>query len=659
MSSIDALLNHEGVARSQPPSTAPTTTYEAADALTALAALGSGQQFAASPTGARELPSPTAFSSTAPRRSSSSFGSHHSHHAPVEPAPPADPPAARSPTLDHYHHASHSPEEQKRRQSLLTAPAPVLAPIQGLSAALHHHTAARDPPVVKVEHSPDADTLRAIEAAKVSDLGLRAKRTASVADSVPSPTDTRAPAPSKKRPAPASATAKKKGTAKTTKPSNKKRRIDDNGSERSVTPSRPAKKGSHAGTPALQSSPAPDDDDDDGDSSEDHNLYCICKKPDNHKWMIGCDGGCDDWFHGDCVNMKQADEGLVDKFICPLCEEAGRGNTTWKPMCRRDGCRRPARVSKDLSKYCSDECGVLFMQEQLQRTAGAKGAAKDKSKKKKKVARPDDARDDDEEPTPLGGVLRAKDLKALVDASPNIQAFKNLGSGVLSPPHTASPTRPNFPPNPDDLALTAAEAERLTALHNEKSQLNDRLEVLKDREKFVSMAKEQAARVADREKIKLKEFCGYDARLSWSDAEFLLWRNGPHGRAAFHFATLAPSREQIAALGAGGGDGSAVDDVDVHVAVDAKESVCLKKRCAKHPQWQKLNLQDARFEELEVVEAVRECEKEERSVRERARRRCAKDTMAKELTAGEGEGREGGGVGGGRNREGWVEVVAT
>jgi COMPASS component SPP1 len=460
------------------------------------------------------------------------------------------------------------------------------------------------------------------------------------------------PAPSKKRAAPSSSTnIKKKGTAKA-KPAPKKRRIDDD--SRSVTPTRrtissKSKKSSHAGTP-LESSPAPEDasqtypSDDDGESS-DQNLYCICKKPDNHRWMIGCDGGCDDWFHGDCVNMKQADEGLVDKFICPMCEEAGRGNTTWKAMCRREGCRKPARVIKDReSKYCSDECGVLFMQEQLQRTAGAK----DKSKKKKKP--------DEEEPTPLGGVLRAKDLKALVDASPNIQTFKTLGSGVLTPPQTASPNRATFNP---DLSLTAAEAERLNALHNEKSQLQDRLDVLRDREKFVSMAKEQATRIAERDKLKVKDFCGYDSRLSWSDAEFLLWRNSTHGRAAFQFSTLSPSAEQIASLAAETNTPTTPDALPTEA-----DTTCTKKRCAKHPQWQKLNLQDARFEELEVVEALRECEKEERSVRERARRRGAKDAMARELTAHEnGEGKSDaeaardGNVGRERNREGWVEVV--
>ncbi|KAF1919217.1 hypothetical protein BDU57DRAFT_443037 [Ampelomyces quisqualis] len=650
MSSIDSLLNHAAASQRRPamaaqdPAATPTTpTHEAADALATLAALGSGRQYAP---------------------------------APVEPSPPLGLPAVRSPTLEQYHQGSKSPEELMRRQSLMarSSPAPVLAPIQSLSAALHAQlaagpppsapadvpatAAAREPPTPTAADNLDSDTLRALEIARHADLGLRTKRNASLAESAPAPADPKAPAPpSKKRPAPASAsTVRKKGTAKALKPSKKRKLDPDDASARSATPTartaKPGrKKGSRAGTPGLESSPAPDTSsqahasDDDGDSSEDHNLYCICKKPDNHKWMIGCDGGCDDWFHGDCVNMKQADEELVDRFICPACEENGRGHTTWKPMCRRDGCRKPARLAKDReSKYCTDACGTLFMTEQLQRTAGAKGAngTRDKSKKAKKKSARAEEEGDEEEPTPLGGVLRAKDLKALVDASPNIQTFKNLGTGVLTPPQTASPNRACFG-GVDGFTFTAGETDRLTALHKEKSQLNDRLEVLKDREKFVSMAKEQAVRVAEREKIKMKEFCGYDSRLSWSDAEFLQWRNGKHGRAAFKFSTLSPTPEQVASM--------PVENAP-DALVDAKEAVCLKKRCPKHPQWQKLNLQDARFEELEVVEAIRECEKEEKSVRERARRRGAKDAMAKELTAGDGSNEE-------RNREGWVEVVAS
>lgn len=45
-------------------------------------------------------------------------------------------------------------------------------------------------------------------------------------------------------------------------------------------------------------------------------IFCICRRPDNHTWMIGCDGGCDDWFHGKCVNIKQEYEELIDRYIC-------------------------------------------------------------------------------------------------------------------------------------------------------------------------------------------------------------------------------------------------------------------------------------------------------------------------------------------------------
>jgi COMPASS component SPP1 len=746
MSSIDSLLNHDanqGDQQTRPEHLIAPTTYDAADALATLATLGSGQQYAS-----RELPSPTA--SAPPPRRSSSFSSHAA--APVEPSPPIEQPQAHSPTLEQYHHGSNSPEAQ-RRQSLALArssPAPMLAPIQSLSAgpqdemseppAAHGHDASRvlsspsslgeharrdetqdrEPALVRDEpttsqirvpgsphktsdlpapkHEPsdgpqegsspavptpsaehrqsvtsdtmDADTLKAIEIAKKSDLGLRAKHNTSVAESVTSPTDQSKPGPSKKRPAPSGASAiRKKGTATAKKPPSKKRRLDTeaDGHTRSVTPSsraaksRSGKKGSQAGTPVAGSSPAPDHSsqvhptDDEGDSSEDTALYCICRKPDNHRWMIGCDGGCDDWFHGSCVNMEQADEDLVDRFICPLCQENGRGETTWKPMCRRDGCRKPARTTKGKeSKYCSEECGTLFMSEQVQRTAGAK-APKRKSKKKGGKNGEEPASEDDEEPTPLGGVLRAKDLKALIDQAKDIQTFKGLGSGVLSPPRTASPTKASFDsangtarPTDDGLALTLSETERLNALHKEKLQLKDRLEVLKDREKFVSLVKDQVTRIAEREKVKAKELCGYDSRLAWSDGQFLTWRNSRIGKASFSFMTLAPTPDQLTGFPPADGE-----DADMPMSEEqTAESVCLKKRCQKHPQWQKQNLQDARFEEVEIAEAIRECEKDERSVRERALRRGAKDKMARELRVGDADSGE-------RNAEGWVEVVKT
>lgn len=481
----------------------------------------------------------------------------------------------------------------------------------------------------------------------------------------------------------------------------KKRKLNDtdDGSTRSLTPtSRPkssTKKkgpGSHSGTPAA-SSPAPEADDasqahaseaDDGESSEDSTLYCICRKPDNHRWMIGCDGGCDDWFHGSCVDMRQEDEELVDKFICPNCVTMGKGETSWKSMCRRQGCRKPARITKDsLSKYCSDECGRLFFEEQLSRTAGAKPEKK-KRKKKAKDSNGDEVsvmeEDEDEEPTPLGGVLRAKDLKALAVASADIQTFKNLGSGsgVLSPPQTASPTHSNFnrtsqsPPGNTNGTTDSeydgynnSEKGILQALKAEKNELQKSLEHLKDREKFVSMVRGQTAVLAEKHGVKVKEFCGYDPRLAWSDAEFGVWRKSKHGEAAFARGSLSADASVDGEPDANAdnvpmtnGDSDHQNDTadasDLFNEGSAAKKVCTRKRCQKHPQWQKLNLQDARFEEMEVVESLREVEKQEREVKERAARRRARELVESEVMGGENGKMQ---CAGSKSREGWVEEV--
>ncbi|KAF2198286.1 hypothetical protein GQ43DRAFT_168812 [Delitschia confertaspora ATCC 74209] len=749
--------------------TMPVVTYEAAQALTALATMGSGQQYATLP----QLPSPTSFAG--PPRRQSTFSSHA---APIEPSPPIDQPPTHSPTLDQYHHSSKSPEEQ-RRQSLLalSTPPTVLAPLQNLTSVLNgqihnepsqlgtsygkdtsqilpaqslssettegrDQTQNREPgfvrdepttsqirqpesssnptphpisaqllpfhagdqlpsPTAIIKNEPagtpreatpstglphadrrgsvteaamDTDTLKALEAVKQNELGLRGKKAESPAADPPK-------APTKKRPAPKNTAANKKGTAK--KPVNKKRKVDmePDAARRSGTPSSRAsktpagtkgvKKGSQAGTPALASSPAPDNSsqvhpsDEEADSSDDGTLYCICRQPDNHQWMIACDGGCDDWFHGACVNIQRQDEYLIDKYICPNCMDKVKSRTTWKPMCRRDGCRMPARYTQGQpSKYCSDECGVKFFREQLQRTAGAKRNSQDKSGKRSKKKQPKDndpmevghISEEEEEPAPLGGVLRAKDVKALALASKDIESFRRLGSGVLTPPETASPTQPSFDSNlpngtgnPADqnLPLTPAETDHLKALHTEKTDLQARLEMLKDREKFVSLIRNQAAETA--KNYKPKEFCGYDPRLTWSDSEFTRWRNSKTGKAAFKFNTLTPTREQLQSISLENGNGIEFDDEDDEemdlVNGDRVlngednwkekeregEGICTRKGCKKHSQWQKINLQDARFEEAEVVESIRGVEKLEREVRERAARRGKKEGLAGEL----------------------------
>ncbi|OCL08036.1 hypothetical protein AOQ84DRAFT_48804 [Glonium stellatum] len=769
MSNISELLNPAPRAKRQPPSRnpssdgyTPTTTYEAADALTTLATTGSNASYSAT----HDHYPPSQYADT---RHQSGFGSVAT---PVEPSPPTEQSQPLSPTLDQYHHGSKSPEEL-RRQSMMSrnSPAPVLAPIQSLSNFLNERigeelqqdttaysrdisqivhpagqndegehralggTQNREPtfglepspvPLIKSEQTGtpreatpsttalhteennsnpdgpmDTETLKTVEALKKNDLGLRAKsrETATPAAETLKPTA----AQSKKRPAPKStAAANKKGTA-AKKPATKKRKLDPEtssvggtpGVRRSATPSSrasktpalstvaksQAKRSSQAGTPVAGSSPAPDRssqapasdaEDSDGSNEDDDAIFCICRKPDNHRWMIACDGGCEDWFHGSCVDMRQEDENLIDKYICPNCEANGKGCTTWKPMCRREGCRQPARLIKGgpVSKYCSDQCGVLFFKNAVGRTSKKKQEnsalgkrVRRKANKENETDEDFDIDDEDEgEPSPRGGVLRARDLKSLATAAKDIDSFRRLGSGVLSPPATASPTKASFSESQkmvngvfhpevngdtsiSSIPLNPAETAHLAALNVEKTSLQSRLALLKDREKFVSLTREQAARYAEREKLKPKEVCGYDQRLSWSEAEFAHWRASKFGKAALRKGTLEPTAEDIAAE-----EGPEMEIVDgpVENQTASASTLCTKKRCDRHRQWQKLNLQDARFEEVEVIESIRRVEREEKEVRERAMLRARAEAAAKKI---EGMNAAGG--------EGWVEVVET
>lgn len=113
-------------------------------------------------------------------------------------------------------------------------------------------------------------------------------------------------------------------------------------------------------TPATKTGPSSEEDSNDGGE------YCICRGPDDHRMMVNCEGGCEDWYHCSCLKMDVADaKELLDVFICPKCTTETL-HTTWKRMCRYynvgkwlkdpNPCRKAARVSLDPpSKYCSDE----------------------------------------------------------------------------------------------------------------------------------------------------------------------------------------------------------------------------------------------------------------------------------------------------------------
>ncbi|WPG98433.1 Hypothetical protein R9X50_00122300 [Acrodontium crateriforme] len=427
----------------------------------------------------------------------------------------------------------------------------------------------------------------------------------------------------KKRPAPPRT---KKGTASIMKkaPPSKKRKIEPKNSETpsSSRASRPSgfKTGSTKSTPA-NSSPArssrsdsadPDDDvddDDEGDGSEDDGgTYCICRKSDTGTFMIGCDGTCDDWFHGKCVGIQERDKGLIDKYLCPNCTEAGIGLTTWKRICRRRGCRQPARVTKNKggSKYCSEECGVLYFREMVAKTRGREETIRDRSSRRKTNT----AHTDDDDLGARGGLLAAGEVKGLLDSASSAADFGKLGEGALSPPATANGKEAGVAA---EEVFTEAETEALDRIRLQKDNARRRHQLLKDRLKFITLVKQASGRMATEKELKPKDYCGYDPRIEWTEDNFAAWRESPIGKRAFELETLAMNDN-----GEKNEHGDAVvEDADGSQTKAALE-ICDRKKCPRHAEWAKLSVDDLRFEMSNNSDDMRALDKEEMQIRERA-----------------------------------------
>ncbi|KAL9599369.1 MAG: hypothetical protein Q9219_003902 [cf. Caloplaca sp. 3 TL-2023] len=401
------------------------------------------------------------------------------------------------------------------------------------------------------------------------------------------------PAPSRKRPAP------KKGTATTVKPAAKKRKVDKahggietlsplarsgtpTSSRTSKTPAPKVTKQASV-TPRRSSSIANDEDEDDD------GVFCICRGPDDHTWMIACDGPCEDWFHGRCINMTEKESQLIEKYFCmvsgPNCTEAGQGETLWKRMCRLDGCRRPARINgTKKSKYCSDEHGCEFMKRlTLQRedqdrnkesanllptsTPSKSGrktnnsfasfdlsngievpAVQPEPIQQQPVMKESQNADANQDPShPRGGILRAGELKALVTGVNDISEFRKLGDGALSPPPTADPNKSqdikleDAPAaeepagNPHRIPYKPEETDHLRRISTRRDELLARKQLIDDREVLLALVRERAKALFEelKKKENVKDLCGFDARLVWLDEEFHVWRQSEEGVRAF------------------------------------------------------------------------------------------------------------------------------
>ena len=539
-------------------------------------------------------------------------------------------------------------------------------------------------------------------------LKIEASMTGSRASSV-DPFSTPAPVIGQKRPAPSSSTtvsttAMKKGTASkvkhTTTPAKKKiKTIESEGitdtpvfrsssgtpasSRVSKTPAPKLKKQSSA---SAASSPAPSesklsvdapDDHDDVDTpntNDDGEVFCICRKGDNHTWMIACDGQCEDWYHGKCVGIEERDGDLIDKYICPSCTREGF-QTTWKRMCRRKACRKPARVTDDPpSKYCSYACGKLFFAEMVQRSDPDSVTSptgqhivepvrqkKYRKKKRRHVARAvedreymdlDQKHEDSPYPSPPGAEMTNDHLKHSyslpneatsdedaskveyeTDTSSDQEPLPSRGGALRAGEITALAAkynsierwremgeRPTDAPIDNEggskLVFNEFEQRQIASIVTKIADLRRQFMDLTAREIFLGLVKKRSAAIIEKTRKELpkqKEICGFDPRLSWPDEDLFEWRSGHEGISAFDTENLGPPTEPVKDA-----DDSSDEDEENVSRSTTREGVCIKNRCQRHGKWQKVQMAEIRFEMDRLTRSIEMLEREQIGIKDRA-----------------------------------------
>lgn len=281
-------------------------------------------------------------------------------------------------------------------------------------------------------------------------------------------------------------------------------------------------------------------------------------------------------------------------------------------MCRLAGCSKPALTEgPQRSKYCCKEHGQEFMERHLsahEKKLGGANASKRRRRDNYTDHDGNETDEKDEQSDNRGGVLRPGELKALVDGVKDVATFMKLGDGVLSPPETAA-TSPGYEAE-KKIAYNSEEAHQIDEIAKKRAEIEARRDMLNDRDKLVHMVdrrrKEVLTKLKEKEKT-LKDICGYDARLTWSDEELNEWRHSKEGHDQLQSAVLnADPRLVDGEKGEDGGEG------------EVGPGVCKKKRCERHRTWYKVQQQDNAMEREDVKQRLKRLDEEEKGVKERA-----------------------------------------
>lgn len=217
-----------------------------------------------------------------------------------------------------------------------------------------------------------------------------------------------------------------------------------------------------------------------------------------------------------------------------------------------------------------------------------------------------------------GGVLTGPDLKAAISNVSSAKEFRELGESDVTPGlEEAAKDRERrqkefwFPfENQEDFYKKhpnfQAENEALAKRYDE---IQGRLAVLDNREKFLVLVRQRVKLVLERlrkadPKGGWKDICGYDSRLAWSDEEFDEWAKSDAGKKALEDNDL----DALQVTSADGDSVMADADDDANKTDAIARGICTKKRCERHKQWAKVEQQNLALEKSSAEEDFRKYE---------------------------------------------------
>ncbi|KAF9531961.1 hypothetical protein CPB83DRAFT_848107 [Crepidotus variabilis] len=342
----------------------------------------------------------------------------------------------------------------------------------------------------------------------------------------------------------------------------------------------------------------------DEEPEDDNKLYCLCKtKYDEGRFMIACDR-CDEWYHTQCVNMPDLEVDLVDQFICPSCVEKNPHlnlQTTYKTRClfglkhpdpdSPKACHKAARGA--FSKYCSEECGVKYMQSRID-TWAKKGG---KTEKLWETVKSAEKRE---------GVVVCKIQEELDDEDKDKMDVDEAVNGVEK---SIKPTTPKHKVIPPSKPKIAREHERLdlllASIVSKREEMQRGMELIVCRERLLQLASERAELVGQ---------CGWDQRLCCDDDEL-----GEMGSAVWE--TYEESEKRREKEDGQGGDQEANGDQEAEsMDVDGNEEQWWcpgKKVCDRHSGWQTIRYKEVSKEKEMKEEALAKLTTREREIRKR------------------------------------------